>query len=253
MLVRKATPRDRPFVEETARLTWNGEDYLARVFEKWLKDEHFYVLELNGRVIGTAKLTFLPERVGWLEGLRVHPNYRGRGYGRELHNFMLELGEKLATEGKIEALEFSTCFLNKESIAMAKKDGFKVVARFYYIQKILIHDDIPEKTKIDPSDELDIPYSWMFLHNCRESRKWLNRKAVIRKYHGLKFLYPPTNMNEPTFTPFELSLEAIESLLPAISFETEKIGYDSIDIMLPKDKGELIEGARRSGVQEKLV
>lgn len=82
-IIREARPGgDRPFIEEIARLTWGGggEDYLARVFDEWLGD-NFYVLELDGKVVGTAKLTLLPGEVGWLEGLRVHRDYRGKGYG----------------------------------------------------------------------------------------------------------------------------------------------------------------------------
>jgi len=119
-IIREARPEDKPFIEEIARLTWGGEDYLARVFDEWLGD-NFYVLEVDGRVIGTAKLTLLPGRIGWLEGLRVHRDYRGRGYGRRLQDFMLELGSELAKKGKIEALEFATYFLNRESISMAEK------------------------------------------------------------------------------------------------------------------------------------
>ncbi|WP_148881920.1 MULTISPECIES: GNAT family N-acetyltransferase [Thermococcus] len=249
-LIRDAKPEDRPSIEEIARLTWGGEDYLARVFDEWLRDGHFYVLEVDGKVIGTAKLTLLPGKVGWLEGLRVHPDYRGRGYGRKLHGFMLELGERLAREGKIEALEFATYFLNRESIAMAKRDGFKVVARFYYIQRPPVPEDTPERAEIKPSDEMEyryIPYGWKFLHNCRQSREWLKEKAEIREYRGFKFLYPPMSENDPTFSPFKLSIEAIGSLLPATSFEAKRIGYDSIDIMLPEERKDLIEPLKELG------
>ena len=184
-IIREARLEDKPFIEEIVRLTWNGEDYLARVFDEWLGD-NFYVLEVDGKVIGTAKLTLLPGKVGWLEGLRVHPDYRGRGYGRKLHDFMLELGERLAEEGKIEALEFSTYFLNKESIVMARKSRFKIVKRFYYIQRPLVVGEEPEISKIASLDELDyqdyIPYGWKFLHRCEGSLEWLNRKAEIREY-----------------------------------------------------------------------
>ncbi|WP_457742597.1 GNAT family N-acetyltransferase [Thermococcus sp.] len=250
-LIREARPEDKPFIEEIARLTWDGEDYLAKVFDDWLKDGGFYVLELEGKVISTAKMTLLPEKVGWLEGLRVHPDYRGRGYGRKLHSFMLELGERLAREGKIEALEFATYFLNRESIAMAKKDGFKIVERFYYVQRALGDGEKPKPSKSDSLEELDykgyIPYGWKFLHRCEESLRWLNRKAEIREYKGLKFLYVPMHENEPAFTPFKLSTESIKTLLPAMSFEARKIGYDSVDMMLPEDKSDLIEPLKELG------
>lgn len=250
-IIREARAEDKPFIEEIAKLTWEGEDYLARVFESWIRDGNFYVLEFDGRVIGTAKLTLLPDKVGWLEGLRVHPDYRGRGFGRMLHNFMLQKGEELAKEGIINALEFSTYFLNKESIAMAKKDGFRIVERFYYIQREPENEESPKPSKIDSLNELEyegyIPYGWKFLHKCEESLRWLNKKAEIREYKGFKFLYVPIHENEPAFTPFKLSIESIKTLLPAMSFEANKIGYNSIDIMLPEDRKDLIDPLKELG------
>ena len=63
-IIRLVRKEDKPFIEEIARLTWEGEDYLARVFDSWVKDGNFYVLELEGKVVGTAKLTILPDKVG---------------------------------------------------------------------------------------------------------------------------------------------------------------------------------------------
>jgi len=250
-IIRPAKPEDKPFIEEIAKLTWEGEDYLGRVFENWLRDGNFYVLELEGKVVGTTKLTILPDKVGWLEGLRVHPNYQKRGFGRVLHNFMLHKGKELAEEGIINALEFSTYVLNKESIAMAKKDGFKIVERFYDIQRVLGEEEEPTLSRINSLDELDyegyIPYGWKFLHRCEESLKWLNKKAEVRKYKGYKFFYALIHENEPAFTPFKLSTEAIKNILPAMSFEARKIGYDSIDIMLPEEKQDLIEPLKELG------
>ena len=249
-LIREARPKDKPFIEEIAKLTWEGEDYLARVFDSWVKDGNFYVIELEGKAIGTAKLTILPDKVGWLEGLRVHPNYQKRGFGRLIQNFMLHKGKELAEKGIINTLEFSTYFLNKESIAMAKKDGFKVVERFYYVQRALEEEKEPNVSKISSLDELGyeghIPYGWKFLHKCEESIGWLNQKAQIREFKGFKFLYPNVN-TEPAFTPFKVSRESIKTLLPAMSFEAKKLGYDSIDIMLPEEKQDLIEPLKELG------
>ncbi len=181
MLIREARPEDKPFIEEIARLTWDGEDYLARVFDEWLEDGGFYALEVDGKVVGTAKLTILPGKVGWLEGLRVHPDYRGRGYGRKLHNFMLGLGERLAREGKIEALEFATYFLSRESIAMAKRDGFYIKAKFFNFGAKVADFEPEEPEKIEPGmEDLTlgvIPVGLKFLHRSHESFEWLKAKA----------------------------------------------------------------------------
>jgi len=83
MPIREARPEDKPFIEEMASLTRGGADYLARVFDEWLEDGGFYALEVDGRVIGTAKLTLsCPER--WAgRGAEGSPGLQGQGLREE--------------------------------------------------------------------------------------------------------------------------------------------------------------------------
>jgi len=214
MLIREARPEDKPFVEEMARLTWDGGDYLASVFEEWLGD-NFYALEVNGRVIGTAKLTLLPGKVGWLEGLRVHPDYRGRGYGRKLHDFMLRLGGELARAGKIEALEFATYFLNRESISMAEKTGFRVRAKFF-VFGAKTDDFQPEEPKpMEPGiSDLTlglIPIGWRFVRRSEEALEWIRKNADLYDLNGFRFL---VSKEGATFTPLDVGLAPLKAMLP---------------------------------------
>jgi len=248
-LIREARAEDRPFIEEIARLTWGGEDYLARVFDEWLRDGHFYVLEVDGKVIGTAKLTLLPGKVGWLEGLRVHPDYRGRGYGRKLHGFMLELGERLAHEGKIEALEFATYFLNRESIAMAKRDGFSITAKFFTLGAKVSAFEPEEPVMIESSlEDLTlgvIPAGWKFLCRSHESLEWLKAKAEFYDINGFRFLVPKEGT---TFTPLDVGLATLKALLPAMAWVARERGWEEFDLMLPSGVKPLLPGLKRLGL-----
>ncbi|MDK2982803.1 MAG: hypothetical protein PWP49_494 [Thermococcaceae archaeon] len=234
-IIRKAKPEDKPFIEEIARLTWGGEDYLADVFDEWLGD-NFYVLEVGGKVIGTAKLTLLPEKVGWMEGLRVHPDYRGKGYGRLIHNFMVNLGKRLAEEGKIEALEFATYFLNRESIAMAKKDGFSVIAKFFdlgaKVDTFQPKEPSPAELEIGDLALEIIPLGWKFVHSGEEALKWLRRKGEAYETAGLKFLATKDGV---TFTPLSTGLENMRTMLPAMTWVAKEKGNEVFEIMLPSD------------------
>lgn len=70
---------------------------------------------------------------------------------------MLELGKKLALEGRIEALEFATYFLNRESIAMARKTGFHLRAKFFVLGGARSRDFEPEEPeRVEPTLE-DLP------------------------------------------------------------------------------------------------
>ena len=248
-LIREARPEDKPFVEEMARLTWGGEDYLARVFDEWLKEGGFYVLKVGGKVVGTAKLTLLPGKVGWLEGLRVHPDYRGRGYGRKLHDFMLQLGEKLAGEGKIEALEFATYFLNRESISMAQKTGFHIKTKFF-VFGAKTEDFEPEEPEPVEAGLEDltlgiIPVGWRFVRRSEEALKWIRENADFYDFNGFRFL---VSKKGTTFTPLDVGLATLKLLLPAMAWVARERRSGEFDVMLPSGVKPLLPGLRRLGL-----
>ncbi|WP_457752901.1 hypothetical protein [Thermococcus sp.] len=72
-LIREAKPEDKPFIEEISKLTWEGEDYLARVFETWLKDGNFYVLELEGKLLEQRSSPSYPTKSAGLKALGFIP------------------------------------------------------------------------------------------------------------------------------------------------------------------------------------
>ena len=246
-VIREARPDDRQFIEEIAELTWGGEDYLARVFNGWLGD-NFYVLELDGKVVGTAKLTTLPCKVGWLEGLRVHPDYRGRGFGRMLHSFMLELGRNLAEEGKIEALEFATYFLNKESISMAESTGFQVRAKFFVMGAPAGETEEPFVVEPSISDITlgTLPVGWRFLHRCEETVEWLRKNAVLYELNGLRFIGPKEGA---TFTALDPGPAVLRELMPAMGWVAKERGFDHFDVMIPSAMGAVLPSLRRIGFE----
>ncbi|WP_042690807.1 GNAT family N-acetyltransferase [Thermococcus nautili] len=249
MLIREARPEDRPFIEEIARLTWDGEDYLARVFDEWLEDGGFYALEVDGKVVGTTKLTILPGKVGWLEGLRVHPDYRGRGFGRKLHDFMLQLGERLAREGRIEALEFATYFLNRESISMAEKTGFHVKAKFFVFGAKTGDFQPEEPEQIEPElSDLTlglIPVGWRFVRRSEEALDWIRENAYIYDFNGFHFL---VSRKGAMFTPLDVGLATLKAMLPAMAWVARERGKERFDVMLPSGVKPLLPGLKRLGL-----
>jgi N-acetylglutamate synthase-like GNAT family acetyltransferase len=248
-IIRETKPENKPFIVEIARLTWGGEEYLARVFDEWLGD-NFYVLELDGNVIGTAKLTFLPNKVGWMEGLRIHPDYRGRSYGRLLHDFILWKGEELAEKGEIESLGLATYSLNKESIEMARRTGFLVKARFF-VASARIGDFKPEEpTIIEPAmEDLTlglIPVGWRFVKRSEEALAWIRRNAEVYDYNGLRFIGPKDGT---TFAPLDPGPAVLKALLPAMAWVTKERGKEKFDLMLSSAIKPVLPGFKRAGIR----
>ncbi len=234
-MIREAREEDLPYVEEIARLTWEGHDYLPKVFHSWLRDGNFYVVEIDGKVVATAKLTFLPCKVGWMEGLSVHPSYRGRRIARTLHEHLISLGKEFSREGKLNSMMFSTYVKNRASIHLGISTGFNVVRKFYHLAKEPVRSGV-ELSQTEPEvPELDlIPVGWRFVKRCHETSKWLRENVEGYRVGRTGFFIP----KEPTtaFTPFDY--RRLDETLPGMEELASRIGR-RVNIMVPEEMGDL--------------
>ena len=88
---RPARQSDTADVLELTRTIWDGHDYVPEAWTGWMGDPQglLAVAEYQGRVLGLGKLTRLSSDDWWLEGLRVHPEYQGRGVASQLNDYLL--------------------------------------------------------------------------------------------------------------------------------------------------------------------
>ncbi len=96
VVCRPALPKDTPDVLEFTRRTWEGHDYVPQAWAGWLADPQGVLAsaELDGRVVGIAKLTRLSGEQWWLEGLRVNPDYEGQKIASHLHEYISNYWER---------------------------------------------------------------------------------------------------------------------------------------------------------------
>jgi GNAT superfamily N-acetyltransferase len=139
LLIRNASREDIPGLEEISRLTWDGFDYLDRVADDWIADGSLSTGIFQGRVAACARYTRIPGDVLWLEGLRVHPDFRGRGFGRAISEHVLGTCRGMLETGEARGIEFSTYLLNAESRGLGEKQGFRVAEWFH----ILFREGMP--------------------------------------------------------------------------------------------------------------
>lgn len=120
---RPARPADTSDVMELTRTIWEGHDYVPHVWSDWLADPEglLAVAEYEGRVLGLGKLTRITAQDWWLEGLRTHPEYEGRGIASSLHNYLLGLWER--TIGS-SVLRFATASYRLPVQRLAERTGF---------------------------------------------------------------------------------------------------------------------------------
>ena len=91
LVCRPALPMDTSQVLELSSHIWEGHDYLPSVWQAWLADPDglLCVAVYGSRIAGVGKLTRLSPAQWWLEGLRVHPDFEGRGVASHINDYLL--------------------------------------------------------------------------------------------------------------------------------------------------------------------
>jgi len=131
--IRLLNEADLKDVKELAKHIWEGNDYLGKVAKTWIEDGGFLGMFDAEMLIGCAKITQLPDTVIWLEGLRIHPDYQGKGLGKQLAKVVLDMALQFVASGEARYIEFSTYCLNHESIHISTQAGFKVIDEYYIL------------------------------------------------------------------------------------------------------------------------
>jgi RimJ/RimL family protein N-acetyltransferase len=90
IVCRPACQEDTAQALALAALIWEGDDYIPYVWEKWLTDRYglLAVAECQGRIVGLGKLTRHSPGSWWMEGLRTHPEFEGRGIASQIFRYL---------------------------------------------------------------------------------------------------------------------------------------------------------------------
>ena len=129
MTTRKATMADLEAKLQIEESAIPGYGYLY-------ENRHFYfdgvenqgemiLAELDGVPVGMGQYSVLPDGSGWLETLRVTPEYQRKGVGREIYKKYVELAQKY----NCPSMAMFTGVNNVASSALAEAFGLKTVAR----------------------------------------------------------------------------------------------------------------------------
>jgi ribosomal protein S18 acetylase RimI-like enzyme len=122
--IRPLRASDKQDILEIARNTWDGHDYLPYFFESWLNDSnsHTAAIERKEHVVALANLRVIENgKTGWMEGLRVHPEYRGMGFASILTEHIV----KKAQELHVQRIRFTTATMNEESLHLGQIIGME--------------------------------------------------------------------------------------------------------------------------------
>ncbi|MBS3789946.1 MAG: GNAT family N-acetyltransferase [Candidatus Thermoplasmatota archaeon] len=82
--IRELDKTDKEEVVEMTSDIWDGRDYIPDYFDRWIEDGGFICGTVDDEIVALAKHTWHSDDILWLEGLRVHPDHREKGYGRSM-------------------------------------------------------------------------------------------------------------------------------------------------------------------------
>ena len=236
---------DKEAIDEISSKTWEGGDYLSKVFGSWLEDGNFWVATFKGRVIGTAKFSFFPDNVLWLEGLRVHPDFQSRGFGKIINRFAMIKLHEFKEKYKIKYAEFSTYYTNYRSIFISMTNGFSLVDKFFSLTR-----KVEKKIRADEIKDMDldfsnydkfIPFGWHFVHNTKESAQLVKKRIKLYKGGDIRF-YCAKPYNNYSFFNKKDVLKAI----PYMNYLAEE---EWVNIIIPLHWGDILEKLLENGFE----
>lgn len=188
---RPAQPSDEPAVQALASQIWDGHDYIGQRFHEWLADPHgrFSMVYDGTALLGCSKITRLGPGEWWLEGLRVHPDYQGRGLGRAIHNYNIQLAEELAARDQPPGgmLRFTTG--NPAVRKMAAETGFRLACATHHLRAEVPPLDLPTGVvlTLDAPNILDLMRPFIPAVPADEAaiRAWVQDSPWWQAFSGL--------------------------------------------------------------------
>ena len=128
VIVREAKPSDKKPLMDFVTKTWGGHDYVPSVWDEWLRDKggKMFVVEVDGKQVGMNRVRLLKDGTGWLEGVRIHPDFRGKG----LASLLGEKSMKYASNLGVSTFRLTSSSRNRAAHRQVAKMGFSEVARF---------------------------------------------------------------------------------------------------------------------------
>ncbi len=176
MRIRPARSSDRKEILGFCVNMFSWGDYIDRVWDYWFRSGLLLVVEDGGRKIAMSHVAMCPDGKGmWLEGVRVHPDYRRSNIATDLIAKMIQYGLQTGARQASAIVDVT----NVASQRMMEKNGFEIVSRWAYY----VAGGRPRRKKsaarLATADELNDV--WRYLQNSEIYR--LSAKRYVKSWH----------------------------------------------------------------------
>ena len=161
--------------------TFSWGDYVNEVYDSWIDEGELAILEQDGMPIGMCHgVTYMDERMLWIEGIRIHHDYRRNGLAEKIIQYI----ERNAKNSGIIYASMLIESENKPSLSLAEKTGYHIKAKWNYFALESKKNSITTMFDSISFDELDhniIHYvdSWRWIPIIKSNFERLNSKNNI--------------------------------------------------------------------------
>ncbi len=190
MKVRKAQNHDKKHIVDFCKNTFSWGDYIPEVWDYWEKEGNLLVIEEDQKAVALCHASInKPARQMWIEGIRVNPNFRRKGFAWTLVSELESIGIKNNISNSFMLIEVN----NSKSISLAEKLNYKKNGIWWFYSLLPKSVNTIDYTKFysksrDLSDELFqnkmFVKSWRWLPLDQKTLKGLmeqNRILVSKK------------------------------------------------------------------------
>jgi ribosomal protein S18 acetylase RimI-like enzyme len=132
---RVATVHDKDYVLDFCKNTFSWGDYVDRVWDIWIRepDSILLVAVVNEnnieKPIAISHGILIPEKIGWIEGIRVDPKYRSQKLATNMSLHILDYARKNGALYSSAIVSIN----NEPSKGLMEKLGFKVISKWSYL------------------------------------------------------------------------------------------------------------------------
>ncbi len=120
MVIRQANSFDKSHILKFCRDTFSWGDYIKDVWDYWLSEGSFLVIEKN-TPLGICHVLFSENQI-WIEGIRINPDFRRQGLATQL----IKNAESLAMKKQIPNSFMLIEAENKPSLLMAQNLDYQI-------------------------------------------------------------------------------------------------------------------------------
>lgn len=126
--IRPARAEDKNAIVAFCQNTFSWGDYIPDVWDDWLVGSNgkMFVGTVDGRRVGMVHVAFLEDGAAWMEGMRVHPDFRRRGIGSAMDAaarlYARERGRRIA--------RLATGITNRAAQKTLATQGYERIAQF---------------------------------------------------------------------------------------------------------------------------